>query len=69
MASAKDIKEIIHESPLNDEELGDIIALCTTMIIGNAMMAAGLDMVAERLNNAAEVMAGEDGQEEDSQSG
>lgn len=66
MSSAAEIKEIIHESPLTDEELGDIIALCTTMIIGNALMAAGLDMVAERLSSAAEIMVNDDGQEEDS---
>jgi hypothetical protein len=50
----KEIIQIIHESALNDEDLAAIIAKCTQNSIANALIGAGMDLLAEKVNEAAD---------------
>lgn len=48
-----EIIQVIHESALNDEDLAAIIAKCTQISIANALIGAGMDLLAEKVAEAA----------------
>lgn len=54
-----EIVKAIVESPLDDEDLNQIIAVCTRVTMANALMGAGMDLLAQSVLEDAE--ASDDG--------
>lgn len=53
-----EIIRAIRETPLSDQDLTDIIAMCTMVTMGNALVGAGMDMLAGKLDVALEEYIG-----------
>lgn len=52
MASKADIIKQIRESPLTDQDLLDIMSVTTSVMMGNALMGAGMDLLASAVGSA-----------------
>ena len=54
MASKADIVRQIRESPLTDQDLLDIMSVTTSVMMGNALMGAGMDLLASAVGSGDE---------------
>lgn len=53
--SKDDIIRAVKQSPLNDTELTEIIAACTLVTVSNALIGAGMDLLAARAEEAMDI--------------
>ncbi len=59
MATAEEIINLIKTSPLDEKEIGDIMATCVTVTFASAFLGLGLDLMNEDAQQVDEVLSGE----------